>query len=274
MKRVKKQKKVSIIMGIYNCENTLSDCLESIIKQSYENWELIMCDDCSTDSTKEIAKKYTLKYENIFLIENQKNMKLAACLNNCLNLATGEYIARMDADDVCLPDRLKKQVEFLNENQDFAVVGSWITTFNGYEIKGVRKMKEIPTEDSLILGVPFAHPTIMMRKKIYDDLGGYTVSDRTTRGQDLDLWFRFYKKKYKGYNLQESLYMYRESLEDYKKRTMRAAWGTMKTRYYGYKLLGFSKIKYIFLIKPFITAVIPNKIMYQYHKKSSSKLNR
>ena len=154
----------------------------------------------------------------------------------------------MDADDISLPERIETQVKFLEENEQYQVVGSSVILFDENGDKGLRIIEEKPSKYSTIKGTPYAHPTIMMRKEIYDTLGGYTVLPRTRRGQDLDLWFRFYKKKYKGYNLQESLYMYRESLEDYKKRTMRAAWGTMKTRYYGYKLLGFSKIKYIFLI--------------------------
>ena len=258
--------KVSVIMGIYNCEDTLERCLDSIINQSYSNWEVIMCNDASTDGTEEVAKKYAYKYKNIILLNNERNMRLAASLNNCLKVANGEYIARVDADDICLPNRFKRQVEFLNKNKEYHVVGSWLTTFNGQEEKSIRKMKERPCENDLLFGVPFAHPTIMMRKYVYDDLGGYTISDRTKRGQDLDLWFRFYHKKYKGYNIQESLYKYQESLDDYKKRTIKAAIGTMKTNYYGFKLLGFSKYKYIYLIKPLISACIPNKFMYTYHK--------
>lgn len=261
--------KVSIIMGIYNCEKTLRDSIDSILAQTYKNWELIMCDDASTDETKEIAKLYADKYENIILIKNESNMKLATSLNNCLKIATGEYIARADADDICLPNRFERQVEFLNNNIEYGVVGSWVITFDENKDKGIRKLKEIPKRDDLIYGVPFAHPTIMMRREIYDDLGGYTVSDRTKRGQDLDLWFRFYHKNYKGYNLQEALYKYREGIDDYKRRTVKTSLGYIRTSYYGFKLLELPKYKYIYLLKPLITACIPNKIMYMYHKKSS-----
>lgn len=260
--------KVSVIMGIYNCENTLRESIDSILGQTYENWELIMCDDASTDATKEIAKLYADKYENIIVIENKSNKGLSTSLNNCLKVATGEYIARVDADDICLPNRFERQVEFLNSNIEYGVVGSWVITFDENKDKCIRKLKEIPQRDDLTYGVPFAHPTIMMRKEIYDDLGGYTVSDRTKRGQDLDLWFRFYHKNYKGYNLQEPLYKYREGIDDYKRRTVKTALGYIRTSYYGFKLLELPKYKYIYLLKPLIAACIPNKVMYMYHKKS------
>ncbi|MDK0922904.1 glycosyltransferase family 2 protein, partial [Clostridium perfringens] len=103
-----KKIKVSIIMGIYNCEKTLSDCIDSLLNQTYTNWELIMCDDSSTDCTYKIAKRYAEKYNNIILLRNETNKKLSATLNRCLEVAKGEYVARMDADDIALPTRLEK----------------------------------------------------------------------------------------------------------------------------------------------------------------------
>ncbi len=87
--------KVSIIMGIYNCESTLEEAIESIINQTYENWELIMCDDCSSDGTFEVAKKYKDKYPNkIKLIKNEKNITLGPTLNRCMEYVEGKYICK------------------------------------------------------------------------------------------------------------------------------------------------------------------------------------
>ena len=110
---------VSVIMGIYNTESKLADSIESILQQTYSDWELIMCDDGSTDRTYEIAKKYSDKYENIYLLKNNKNMGLAYSLNKCLKYASGKYIARSDADDINLPNRFKVQVEFLEKNPQY-----------------------------------------------------------------------------------------------------------------------------------------------------------
>src|SRR5690625_1284595 len=100
---------VSIIMGIYNCENTIARSIDSIIHQSFKNWELIMCDDYSTDNTYHIAKDYSRSFKNIILIENNKNYGLAYSLNRCLDISKGKYIARMDGDDQSLSKRLQIQ---------------------------------------------------------------------------------------------------------------------------------------------------------------------
>ena len=92
--------KISVIMGIYNCANTISGSIESIINQTYEDWELIMCDDGSIDTTFDVAKEYQKKYpQKIILLKNKRNRGLNYTLNKCLEIAKGEYIARMDGDD-------------------------------------------------------------------------------------------------------------------------------------------------------------------------------
>ncbi|GAB3805654.1 glycosyltransferase [Virgibacillus kimchii] len=265
-----KEIKVSVIMGIYNCEDTLKRCIDSILNQSYVNWELIMCDDASSDGTYDIAKEYADNYNNITLIKNEKNLGLAATLNRCISITKGRYIARTDADDICLPNRFEKQVDFLDSNPEYDVVGSSVILFDEDGDKGLRKNKKNPGKYTLITSVPFGHPTIMMKKSVYTDLGGYTVSERTRRGQDRDLWFRFYHKGFKGYNIQEPLYKYHESIDDYKKRNLTVAINRIRTSYLGFKLLKFPKRYYFFLLKPLIAALLPNSVMYRYHKRKSS----
>ena len=136
-----KQPLVSVIMGIYNTAKSLPDSIESILNQTYKNWELIMCDDCSTDNTFEVANFYAEKYSNIKVIKNEKNMRLAYSLNQCLKEAKGEYIARMDADDISMPFRFEKQVEFLNDNPEFMCVGSTIIPFDENGEKKRKKNK-------------------------------------------------------------------------------------------------------------------------------------
>lgn len=268
---LEKQPKVSIIMGIYNCSKTLDRCITSILNQTYSNWELIMCDDCSKDNTLQLAKKYSDKYNNIRVIKNDKNSGLAFSLNQCLAVSTGKYIARMDADDISLPKRIEMQVKFLEENKQYQVVGSSLILFDENGDKGLRTIFERPTKYNTVKGPPYAHPTIMMRKEAYDALDGYTVLPRTRRGQDLDLWYRFYAKGFEGYNIQEPLLKYHESIEDYKKRSLKSAIGIMKTMYLGYKNLGFPVKTYIYIFKPIVASIIPNKLMYLYHKRLTNK---
>lgn len=258
---------VSIIMGAYNCEKTLSECIDSIIEQTYDNWELVVCNDCSTDGTERILEKYQLVDKRIIVLKNDKNLRLAASLNKCLENAKGKYVARMDADDISMPERLEKQVLFLEKNQDIDLVGTNMKVFDDEGERGIRISTEYPTKEILIKRSPFAHPTIMMKKEVYVFLGGYTVSEETMRAEDLDLWFRFFENGFKGYNLQEALYSYRESMQDFSKRTLKAAIMTSKVYWKGYKRIGVPLIKRIWVIKPILAAIIPNKFMYRYHSK-------
>lgn len=268
-----KTPKVSIIMGIYNCEKTLSAAIESIVSQTYANWELIMCDDGSKDNTYEVAKRYRAKYpEKIILLRNETNMKLAFTLNCCLEVASGEYIARMDADDMSLPQRIEKEVKFLECNSKIACVGTGCVIFDDKGDNGIRMCKENPTKMAFVHGTPFAHPTIMMRKEVYDKLGGYTSSEDTLRAEDLDLWFRFFSHGYQGYVIQEPLYRYRESLSDFKRRSFQAAVGTTKVYLHGYKLLEYPFYVYPYAFKPIIAALVPKRLMYLYHLKKDNKV--
>ncbi|CQR74713.1 glycosyltransferase family 2 protein [Sporomusa ovata] len=259
-------KKVSVIMGVYNCESTLEESIESIINQTYNNWELIICDDGSSDRTYDIAQNYAFDYPNkIKLIKNETNLHLAAALNRCLEYATGEYVARMDGDDISLPERFEKQVVFLNSNPQYQVVGAQMISFDEIGENGIRSVPEKPDKTYLRYTPPFAHATIMMRKNVYDKLGGYRVDNEVTRCEDVDLWFRFFVEGFHGYNLQIPLYKVREGIKDFKRRKLVYAINTAKVCYKGYNLLGYPRRYYVFLLKPIIASLIPSKLMKYYH---------
>lgn len=267
--------KVSIIMGAYNTAPTLPVSIESILQQTYKDWELIICDDCSKDNTYEVALSYAKNYSNIRVIRNEKNSRLAYSLNHCLQYAQGEYVARMDADDFCLPDRLAKQVAFLDTHPEFAVVGGGVMLFDGKVVKKTIFNPEEPKKEFLAKGVPFFHPTIMMRKSVYDTLDGYLVSDRTKRGQDYDMWFRFYAKGFRGYNLQEPLLRYHDSLSDYaKKSSWDMTWGATKTIWLGFRVCKMPLRFYPWVLKPIVSWLLPKKLIYIIHnKKHNGKEN-
>ena len=123
--------KVSIIMGIYNCATTLPEAIDSILAQTYSDWQLILCDDGSKDDTYVVAKAYQERWTNkIILLQNEENMGLNHTLNRCLRVATGEYVARMDGDDVSLPTRLEKEVAFLDAHPEYAIVSTPMIFFD------------------------------------------------------------------------------------------------------------------------------------------------
>ena len=261
------QEKVSVIMGIYNCERTLHEAIDSIIAQTYTEWELIMCDDCSTDNTFEIAKEYQKQHpDKIIVIRNNKNMRLAYTLNHCLEYATGRYVARMDGDDISLPERFEKQVLYLQTHPDIQLVGTAMQQFNENDgnIRIIYK-PEHTDKWTLHKQIPFHHATIMTYKYVYDALGGYTVAERTNRGQDYDLWFRFFAADFTGDNIQEALYLVREDLNAIKRRTLKGRMLAFQTTKIGYKMLGYPRT---WLIKEFFTSLFkgltPHRIQYLY----------
>lgn len=266
---MKKEPLISIIMGIYNCEETLKESIESIINQTYSNWELIMCDDNSTDKTYEIAKKFKEKLKNkIILIKNKENIGLAGSLNHCLKYVNGEYIARQDGDDISLSDRLEKQIRFLMENPKYDLVGTSMISFNNKGIIGTRGiLKETPDVEKLAVLPPFCHATIMTKSNVYKELNGYRVTKYTRRCEDIDLWFRFFKKGYKGVNIKEPLYMVRDDDESYKRRNFKSYLYATKVCFDGYKLLNLPIKSYIYLGKPLLAAITPTFLKKAYHNK-------
>lgn len=267
------EKKISIIMGIYNCASTLPESIDSILAQTYTNWELIMCDDCSTDDTYKVAEEYKNKYpEKIKLIKNETNSKLAFSLNHCLEYATGELIARMDGDDISLPERLEKQVQFLQENPDIQLVGTSMRRFNEKGLHDVVTPPENVDKYTLATRVPFCHATILTYKYVYDALNGYTVAERTVRGQDSDLWYRFFHKGFVGANMMDPLYLVREDENAIRRRTVKRRWYAYQTEMLGYKLLNYPKRWALRLtIRVIVKSLIPYFIIDKYREYQAKK---
>lgn len=264
-----KNQKISIIMGIYNCEKTLSESIDSIINQSYENWELIMCDDCSNDNTYKVAKEYMDKYpKKIKLIKNEKNMTLGPTLNKCLKIASGAYIARQDGDDLSTKDRLLKQIKCLEENPQFDLVGTGMMIFDENGSYGERMLKEHPVGKDLMKGTTFAHATIMCKKSVYEILDGYSEEENRKGVEDYDLWFRFFEKGFNGYNIQESLYKVREDKEAYKRKNIGRRINEIKTMITGMKKLKLGLKSSVFILKPIVAILILSKVLMKYHRKN------
>lgn len=259
--------KVSVIMATFNCENTVSESIESILSQTFSDWEFIICDDCSSDSTYEVLSSYKDLYPDKFiLLKNDVNSKLSYSLNRCLEVASGEYVARMDADDLSLPDRLEKQVEILDGHPEFAAVGGTIRLFDDDGPYGRVYYPEYPYPRYLRRKVPFAHPAVMVRKDAYDSLGGYLVSKMTVRSQDHELWFRFFAAGYRGYNIQDDVLMFRGDKNASKRRTAKVRLNHTRILLRGYKMMHYPVTYYPFAFEPLLKALIPQKLNYAFHK--------
>lgn len=234
-----KKYRISVIMGIYNCAPTLAEALDSLLAQTYQGFKVIMCDDGSADNTIEVAQTYVNRYPDKFmLIRNDRNIKLAATLNHCLKYADTEYVARMDGDDLSMPDRFEKEMNFLDEHPEYALVSCPMIYFDEHGDYRTGTAKEMPTKHDFHWGTPFCHAPAMMRTEILKQIGGYTSASWVERAEDYYLWSKFYVKGYKGFNLQNPLYKMRNGRDAFARRRASDRWRTYKLGVRVKKMLG------------------------------------
>ena len=190
-------------MPVYNSELYIKEAIDSILNQTFSDFEFIIIDDCSTDNTVSIVKEFSDK--RICLIEKEKNSGLINSLNFGISIAKGEYIARMDGDDICLPERFAKQVAFLDKNSAIILCGTAYKTFGAIEkeIKHPSKHEEISV--GLCLSSTFGHPTIMGRKQIFEK---HKYNKNFEKVEDYELWSRLIFEGQVA-NLDEVLLFYR-----------------------------------------------------------------
>ena len=197
--------RVTVLMGMFNAARSLNPAVESIVGQSYTNWELIVIDDGSTDSSPTLVRAWCERDGRIRTVTHPVNRGLAVSLNHGFALSRGEFVARMDADDVSLPERLERQVAFLDVRPDVDVVGTGAHFVDGDgHILGTGHLLE-EHEDiaaNIYRTGPFIHPSVMMRRGFLESLSGYDV--RLRRAQDADLWLRGYRR-FRYHNLSEPL---------------------------------------------------------------------
>ena len=188
---------ISAIMSVYNGETYLKEAIESVINQTFKNWEFIIINDCSTDSTAEILADFASKDERIKVYPNEVNLKLPASLNRAISLSQGKYIMRMDADDICLPDRFYKQYTFMEENSDTVLSSCrFMTVKNGVYMSGGAggRCDNQAVRALLLVGNPILHPGIIARAEVMKKLNYDTTLTCT---EDLELWTRMVIKNYK-----------------------------------------------------------------------------
>lgn len=199
--------RVSVLLSVYNGERYLAEAVSSILQQTFADFELIAIDDGSSDNTAAILA--TFADPRLIVRRNDSNCGLASALNQGLALSHGEYIARMDADDVMLPTRLAQQVSLLDRQPDIGVVGTWmkLITDEGqpcgvFEVACDHEM----IAWTLLFGSKLAHPTVMIRRTLIEQVSGYQANVIT---EDIDLWVRLVERT-RFANLPDALLLYRQ----------------------------------------------------------------
>lgn len=263
----KMKRKVSVIMGIYNCAPTLREALDSLYAQTFNDFQIIICDDGSTDNSLAIAEEYAACHDNIILLKNEKNLGLNATLNKCLSVVDTPLVARMDGDDISLPERFAVQVKFLDEHPEYAFVSTSMICFdeNG-DFKTLYHEEGSPTRFSFVKKTPFYHAPVMVRTEAYLAVGGYSVSKKLLRVEDYHLWFKMYAAGFRGFNLKNAYYKMRDDCNAILRRT----WINRKNECYvkliGYRMLHLPFYVYPATIIPIIKYFIPQRIYRILHR--------
>ena len=259
--------RISVLMGIYNCASTLQEALDSLYAQTYKDFKIILCDDGSRDNSYEIAKKYMEKYDNMVLISNGENKGLNYTLNHCLEYADTEYCARMDGDDISLPTRFEKEINFLDTHPEYAIVSCPMIYFDEQGDFRVGMEQGEPEKNSYIKETPFCHAPCMVRTEAYKKVGGYTVLHKLLRVEDYHLWIKMYQAGYRGYNIPECLYKMRDNRNAVKRRTWQARKNEIYVKYVALKSLRIPWRYGIYILKPLIAYLFPNWLYKIAHKK-------
>lgn len=259
--------RVSVIMGVYNCSTTLQEALNSLYAQSFQDFEIILCDDGSTDDTYEIASDNAKIHQNITLLSNPSNLGLNQTLNNCLSVAKGEYIARMDGDDISLPERFEKEVAFLDKHPEYSIVSTPMEYFDDNGVFRVGKGGGEVRIVDFLKGSPICHAPCMVRREAYEKVGGYTVSKDLLRVEDYHLWFKMYAVGFKAYILSESYYQMRDDRKALSRRRWIGRLNQFKLMRRGFRMIGLPWYYQIYTIRPLLVGLLPSNIYNALHRR-------
>lgn len=196
---------ISVVMPVYNEEKYLKETIDSILNQTYTDFEFIIVNDGSTDRTDEIILSY--KDKRIVYLKNETNLQIVKTLNKGIKCAKGKYIARMDADDISLPERFEKQTAFMESNPEIGVCGTWVQIFGDNKITRTRKYPTASNEIKMALMFysPIVHPSVFIRKSLFDK---YAYTEDYEKAEDYYLWYQV-KNNFNFANLPQVLLKHR-----------------------------------------------------------------
>lgn len=252
---------VSVLMPAYNAEMYIGEAIQSILNQTFTDFELIISDDASIDKTWEVIQDYAKKDKRISAYKNKKNLYIAENRNVLVRKANGKYIAWQDADDVSMSNRLKKQYELMEKDPSLGIVGGYLQFFDASGLKSIRRYAtdDVSLRKSVFKYSPVAQPTAMIRRECFDRVGLY--NPEYPPAEDIDMSFRI-GTLYKFANLPEVTLNYREhdSSATFKKlkkielSTLKVRWQNNNTGKYKMSFIDkiYNVLEYvsIFLIPP------------------------
>lgn len=260
--------RISVIMGIYNCQQTLQAALDSLFSQTFQDFEIILYDDGSTDNTRQLARHNADTHDNIRLIECNENHGLSYALNRCLEVAKGEYIARMDGDDISVPERFETEIQWLDGHPDYAFVSCPIIYYrNGQEFMRGKTTKHEPDLTDFAVASPFSHAPVMVRREAFETIGGYSEKWYCQQMEDYHLWMQFYEKGLRGYTLSEQLYIVCDEDASTSRRSFRRRINETVVRWKVCRTFHLPLHSYMYCFRPLILWALPKPLYMWLHKR-------
>ena len=264
---------ISVIMSIYNQRDRkrLEEAVLSILRQSFTDFEFIIYNDGSDRELADYLQRFERMDKRVVLISNPVNHGLAYSLNTCIDVARGKYLARMDDDDISAGSRLQVQYDFMEAHPEVAYAGCNARLLDDNGVWGRRRMPEKPERNDFLKCSPFIHPTVMIRREVFEAGNTYRDSRENWRCEDYELFMRLYKLGYQGENIQEGLFFYREDRNSYVKRKFCYRMAEMRIRYRNFKELGIlSPCGWLYVIRPLLAAAVPAGMIWRakrlYHR--------
>lgn len=266
---------ISVILPVRNEEKFIRSTIDSVLSQSFADFELLVINDGSSDTTKKILGEYVFKDKRVKIIDNLVSIGVANSLNKALEQARGKYIARIDAADTAERLRFQKQVEYMEAFQDTFILGSWSYIINDTkEIIAEWKTPAEITDKILYEKNGVVHPTVLIRKDLFEKIGNYNPFYK--RAEDYELWFRAVKNKLKIKNLQEFLTTIMERKEGVSNRYLRAmARDTFKIKL-KYLFCFLNSASLLSTLRSLMGSILPlwafNLLAHRYGKNLSCKI--
>ena len=260
---------ISVVMSVYNGLPFLNAAIESVLSQSFTDFEFIIIDDASTDGSRDIIEYYHKIDPRIVVIFNDVNFGgtgLGYNLAKGVEIARGKYVARMDSDDISVVDRFEIQRRYLVDNGDIDIVGSWAVDID--ENDNVLQVRKYPTTHSeiirLIWANPIIHPSVLFKRDSILKIGNYAFN--TGRKDDYDLWFRAVRFGLKFSNIPIPLLKYRFFSNYYSKNGFRAAMMHVRIGLIGCWIIRASPLAFVGVLVPFFRTLLPGKMRNGFHK--------
>lgn len=255
---------VTVLMGVYNARRYVEVAIRSILDQTFSDFEFLIVDDASTDGSDDLIRTIATQDTRVRFVRLDTNVGLGEVLNRGVREARGQYIARMDADDISVRDRLEVQLDYFARHPEIDVVGSY--AIDVAEDGRVLRQRRVPlTHDrivNLIWTCPIIHPTVMFRREAILRAGSYKPEHR--RRQDYDLWFRCAHAGLRFANIPLPLVRYTHSVNTFRRNDLKATWTQVKIGLNGCKLVGAGAYAYIGTVAPLFEAMLPKNLRFKF----------